>query len=123
MTTYRDPNPVESFALLEESLKDASEHHFTRDEAECAVISMYSSFAMPRTPQNMGFTGCNRILYAQTQEQVDKALELVIKVREKDLKDAAERMYSNLKQQNEGSRAFLFDKKQISSGNILELPL
>lgn len=123
MTTYRDPDPKGSFPLFLESLKEASEHEFTRDEAECAVISMYSGFAMPRTPQNRGSVGCNRILYAQTQEQVDKAIELVIKVTEKDIKDAASRMYENLKKQGDGSKAFLCDKKSDYSGNILEITL
>ena len=123
MTTYRDPDPVGSFPIFEEALKDSAEHQFTKDDAECSVISMYSSFAMPRTPQNRGFTGCNRLMFAQTQAQVDKDLELVIKVTEDDMKAAAERLYRNLKAQNDGSKALLCDTNKLSSGNILEIPL
>jgi len=124
LTTYRDPDPAGSFPLFEEVMKDTAEHNFTQDETECAVISLYSSFAMPRTPQNQGSITCNRLMYAQTQEQVDKALELVIKNKPEDLNKAAKRLYENFKKTDSAnSRAMMCSKTSEYSGNILQLPL
>ncbi|MCQ2596783.1 MAG: insulinase family protein [Treponema sp.] len=124
ITTYRDPDPSGSFPLFEEAMKETSEHDFTLDETECAIISIYSSFAMPRTPQNLGNTLCNRLLFAQTQEQVDKALELVLKNTPEDLKKAAKRLYDNVvSQKGQAARAMMCNKKSDYSGNILKLPI
>ncbi len=120
MLTYRDPDPEGSFPLFEEAMKETAEHKFTNDETECSIISIYSSFAMPRTPQNQGAIMCNRLMYAQTQEQVDKAMELVLKVTPEELNQAAKRLYEGIKAE---PKAILCDKNAKKSGNILDLPL
>ena len=124
ISTYRDPSPSESFDIVNEALKETSEHVFTQEETECAIISMYSGFAMPRTPQNRGSVGCNRLMYAQTQKQVDKALELVTEIKPEDLNKAARRLYENsLDSTAEKSKAMMCSKNSEYSGNILDLPL
>lgn len=124
MTTYRDPSPEGSFPIFAEALKETAQHDFTQDETECAIISIYSSFAMPHTPQSEAAITCNRLLYAQTQEQVDKALELVLKVTPEDLKNAAQRLYENATSETGmHSQAMMCSKSSKYSGNILDLPL
>ncbi|MCQ2573395.1 MAG: insulinase family protein [Treponema sp.] len=124
MTTYRDPDPSTSFPIFEEALKETSEHNFTQDETECAVISMYSNFAMPRTPQNQGAVQCNRLLFAQTQEQVDKAMELVLKVKPEDLNAAATRICnSSSSEEMSSAKSMMCSKNSEYSGNILRLPI
>ncbi len=124
MTTYRDPDPKGSFALFNEALKETAEHQFNLDEAECSIISLYSNFAMPHAPQNQGALSCNRLLYAQTQEQVDAAMDLVLKLRPEDLNLAAKRIYKSIcENEKNNTKAMMCSKTSDYCGNILTLPL
>lgn len=119
-STYRDPDPAGSISIFEECINETAEHNFTKEETDCALLTIYASCTSPMTPQGYGKTGCTRFLYGHTDEMVRKDLEMKLQVKTEEVIQAAKRFKEDIKN---SSKALVCDKNFKISGNILELPL
>ena len=118
LSTYRDPNPKESFALFIDCLKEAAAKNLSREEIECAVLSFYSQYACPNAPSVHGAIALKRVLRGITQEQIDEYVKYVLELTAADLKEAAENIVAA--SQND-TRAMLCSNETKTKGNILKI--
>ena len=118
LSTYRDPNPKESFALFIDCLKEAAAKNLSREDIECAVLSFYSQYACPNAPSVHGAIALKRVLRGITQEQIDEYVKYVLELTAADLKEAAENIVAA--SQND-TRAMLCSNETKTKGNILKI--
>ena len=118
LTTYRDPNPEESFELFIDCLKEAAAGSLSTQDIECAALSFYSQYACPNAPSVHGAIALKRVIRGVTQEQIDDYVKYVLELNAADLKEAAETLV--VASQN-GTRAMLCSNETKTKGNILKI--
>ena len=118
LTTYRDPNPKESFELFIDCLKEAAAGSQSREDIECAALSFYSQYATPNAPSVHGAVALKRVLRGVTQEQIDDYIKYVLELNAADLKEAAETLVAASRND---TKAMLCSKETKTKGNILKI--
>lgn len=117
LSTYRDPDPLGSFDLFLECLKEAAKNKLSKKEIECAILSFYSQYTCPNAPNVHGAIALKRVVRGITQEQIDDYVKSIIAVTAEDLTDAAARLLEASKNE---MRSMMCSKETETDGNIID---
>lgn len=121
MATYRDPTPEKSVQVYMDSLKEISEIELPAEEIEKTIVSCYGDAIVPACPKDRGARAFESFIYGNPVEFKQIRLDNLLKVTPKDVKDAAEKLYSALKKENH--QVIFCDKSKKIGGNIIQIPL
>ena len=117
-STYRDPNPKESFDIFVESLKEVINNKLSQDDIECAILSYYSRYTIPNSPSVHGTIALRRVIKGINQDIIDFYVKNVLEINADDLLDAAKSVFDSCK---DSVKAMLCSKETEINGNVLEL--
>lgn len=121
-STYRDPNPLRSFASFRESLEEAASTDVDPVALDKTVNGAYSREVQPRAPADKGFTAFIRTLYGITDDVRKAKLKRLVSVNGEDIKLCAKRLLGDLPAARGaalGGKKMLKDAKPaFFSGNV-----
>lgn len=126
-TSYRDPNPLDTCAVFESCLKEASEIDFDAEEVARAIMGCYSHFIQPQSPKGRGSTGLTRVLYGILDaDREDKVLG-ILHTTPQSMKESFARLVKNLGDSALLKKTIICGKKSLegerNAGKIISLPL
>lgn len=121
LSSYRDPNPVKSVDVFREGLKSVVENPISKDDVEKSVVSCYGDFIYPLSPKDRGNQSFESLLYASPTYLRQKRVDMLLAVKEDDVKKAVEKLYKNTE---EIYRTAVFCDNSIECcGNNLKISL
>ena len=121
MTTYRDPSPEKSVQVYLEALKEISQTELPQEEIEKTIVSCYGDAIVPLCPKDRGARAFECFLYGNPVEFKQIRMDYLLKVTSKEVKNAAENLYSAAKKENH--QVIFCDKSKKIGGNIIQIPL
>ena len=125
-STYRDPKPLRSLAILNKCVDEASGTEFSPELVEKTVTGCYSAEIQPKTPSVKGGTGFLWELYCYTNSQQERRLKWLISMSPKKLHFAALRYAASSSHQTTVilcSKLLISGKLSESTGKIFNLPV
>ena len=119
MRSWRDPTPLKSIKVFEESLKELSEITLSEENVECSIISTYSDSIVVESPSSRGDTALILYLYGRNSKLLKEKISYLLQVTPKDVQDAAKRLYENFK--NAHSELICVDNSEQIASNIPQI--
>lgn len=121
LNSWRDPTPEKSLGLFMETLKEVSEQKFTQEDVDRCILSSYSYYISPDSPNGRGHRGLSRFLYGNSYLLMNEMVKLILQVTPEDVHEAAVRLYENAKTYHKNE--IFCDNSTKVYGNIIKIPL
>ena len=121
MRSWRDPTPLKSIQLFEESLQELSQILLSEENIERTIISTYSEAIDVDSPSVRGDTALGRFLYGRNPELVNINIQNILKVTAEDVQQTAKRLLLSFNQAH--NELVCCDHDYQISGNIIKILL
>ena len=119
MRSWRDPTPLKSIKVFEESLKELSEITLSQENVECSIISTYSDSIVVESPSARGESALIFYLYGRTSDLIKEKIGYLLEITPQDVQNAAKRLYKNFKENH--NELICVDKTEQFASNIPQI--
>ena len=119
MRSWRDPTPLKSIKVFEESLKELSEITLSQENVECSIISTYSDSIVVESPSARGDSALIFYLYGRTSDLIKEKIGYLLEITPQDVQNAAKRLYKNFKENH--NELICVDKTEQFASNIPQI--
>ncbi len=106
--SYRDPNPMNTISIMKNAGQWAVDKEWTERDLEEAKLSVFQSVDAPESVSDEGMT---RFLSGVSDEMIQERRERLLDVTKDQVREVAQTYIVDALKQNEGSLAFLGEKK------------
>jgi Zn-dependent M16 (insulinase) family peptidase len=111
--SYRDPNPVNTIAIMENAGEWAVAKQWNEQDLEEAKLSVFQSVD---APESVSSEGMNRFLHGVTEEMVQQRRERLLDVSVRQVKEVAQEFIVDALEKGKGKMVFLGEKKEWVDG-------
>lgn len=116
-STYRDPNPKDSFELFKQCIEEVRQNKLSNEEMECAIVSIYSNYVKPIAPGVHGVKALRRMFAGVSQDIVNEYVKGLLSLSADDIVEAADLIAESCRKDK---KAMLCSSESEITGNILE---
>ena len=111
LTTYRDPAPLKSLAVIRECIEKSLAAPLTESEMEALITGTYSTALQPRTPAQRSAAAFSRLLNGVTPQARMRTIEGIIACTKERMNRFAERLAASIS----GSTSISDDTTSLSA--------
>lgn len=123
MSSYRDPNPLNTVKVFIEALKEikSGKVQISDDDIQKTIVSCYGDAIVPQTARGRGARAFERFIYGVTPELIQRKLDLLFSLKTEDIRKVSDRLYEGCKRL---CRKVIFcDKSVQTCGKNIRIPL